>query len=403
MASAPNSLPRPRSFRALAIAALAVSISAVASIAGIEAVLEGQFRNRVEAALHVRPEDGSIRYQIQQRIYAATEASIWTRSLGLHVVPFVLGANGSALYQPGTQPLAPSLSSSDVPYREAAELLPASASVYVELPLTSALAGGLLALHAAALLGVLSRHSRKQQRAEGKRIAEAIASRNETAQRAEKIQSELDQVRARLAEVEPSERAQGEEIRELERERAQLQAKLSSLALREAELRTEAARSSELDRERQALEELLDETVEDLNQRAADVQRLEESLKQATRAAPSPRNKSRAVEQLTRRFGVLYRNLDVDERAIHDLIGLGDDQNQLRAEEVLKKLCDAPDQAGIRRKVGGLPPHLSIFELGFAGKGRIYFTRGENGRYRILAIGAKNTQNADIDYLSRLA
>jgi DNA repair exonuclease SbcCD ATPase subunit len=399
---ATGSIPLPRSFRALALAALAVSISAVASIAAIQALLERQFRGRVEQALRVRPEDGPIRYQIQKRIYESTEATIWARYLGLRVVPFVLGANGSSLYQPGTQPLPQALSSSGAAYREAAELLPASASVFVELPLTSPLAGGLLAVHAGALLGVLSRHSRGQQRAEAKRIAEAVASRNETAQRAEKIQAELDQVRARLSELEPAERAQGEEIRALEQERAQLQSKLAALALREAELRAEAARSSDLDRERQALEELLDEAVEDLNQRNADIQRLEESLKQAARAAPSPRSKSRAAEQLTRRFAVLYRNLDVDDRAIQDLIALGDDQNQLRAEEVLKKLCDAPDQAGIRRKVGGLPPHLSIFELGFAGKGRIYFTRSENGRYRILAIGAKNTQNADLDYLSRL-
>ena len=42
-----------------------------------------------------------------------------------------------------------------------------------------------------------------------------------------------------------------------------------------------------------------------------------------------------------------------------------------RAEEGIKKLDDSPDTASIRRKVGGLPPQLSIFELGFAGKGQI--------------------------------
>ena len=47
-------------------------------------------------------------------------------------------------------------------------------------------------------------------------------------------------------------------------------------------------------------------------------------------------------------------------------------------------------------------PQLSIFEMGFAGKGRIYYTRGERSTFRVLAVGAKNTQNADLEYLSRL-
>ena len=58
--------------------------------------------------------------------------------------------------------------------------------------------------------------------------------------------------------------------------------------------------------------------------------------------------------------------------------------------------------AAVRRKVGGLPPHLSIFELGFAGKGRIYYTRGRTRRTRVLLVGAKNSQKTDLEYLSRL-
>jgi hypothetical protein len=55
----------------------------------------------------------------------------------------------------------------------------------------------------------------------------------------------------------------------------------------------------------------------------------------------------------------------------------------------------------VRRKVGGLPAQLSIFEIGFAGKGRIYYSRGTSRRFRIMAVGAKNTQKADLEYLSR--
>ena len=95
------------------------------------------------------------------------------------------------------------------------------------------------------------------------------------------------------------------------------------------------------------------------------------------------------------------RVLDIESRAISDLVALRDEAMKLRAEESLKRLSDDSDTAGVRRKVGGLPPHLSIFELGFAGKGRIYYSRSESG-YRVLSIGAKNTQQKDLEYLSRL-
>ena len=67
-----------------------------------------------------------------------------------------------------------------------------------------------------------------------------------------------------------------------------------------------------------------------------------------------------------------------------------------------QKLDENPENAGVRRKVGGLPSHLSIFELGFAGKGRIYYSRGSQRPFRILSVGGKAAQKADLEYLSRL-
>jgi len=99
----------------------------------------------------------------------------------------------------------------------------------------------------------------------------------------------------------------------------------------------------------------------------------------------------------------LYKSLVVDDRAISDLVALRDETMRLKAEEAIKRLDDDSDHAAVRRKVGGLPPQLSIFELGFAGKGRIYYSRDTNQRFRILAIGAKNTQKTDLEYLSRLS
>ena len=98
----------------------------------------------------------------------------------------------------------------------------------------------------------------------------------------------------------------------------------------------------------------------------------------------------------------LYKNLEIDDRAINDLIALRNESMQLRAEEGLKRLSDDTDTASVRRKVGGLPPGLPVFELGFAGKGRVYYTHGSQRRHRILCVGAKNSQKADLEYLRRI-
>ena len=66
------------------------------------------------------------------------------------------------------------------------------------------------------------------------------------------------------------------------------------------------------------------------------------------------------------------------------MIGLGDDSLRLKCEESLKRLDADADNVAVRRKVGGLPRHLSIFELSFAGKGRIYYQKGAQRRFRVL-------------------
>jgi hypothetical protein len=99
---------------------------------------------------------------------------------------------------------------------------------------------------------------------------------------------------------------------------------------------------------------------------------------------------------------VLYPRLEIDDRAIDDLVALQDEASKLRAEECIKRLGDDADNVGVRRKVGGLPNHLAIYELGFAGKRRLYYAKVRNGRFRVLVIGAKNTQQSDLDYISRI-
>ena len=230
-----------------------------------------------------------------------------------------------------------------------------------------------------------------------------MATRDRAAERARSIEGELAQVRERMRGLEPAEARGSEEIRELEREREGLRRQLRGLAEREAELLAGAERATELEDERQALEELLDEALDDVGQKEAEIHDLQSRLKSAAKKSGGSKGKSRENERLARRLRTLYKNLEVDDRAIADLAGLGDESLKLRAEESLKRLSDDPESAAVRRKVGGLPPQLAIYELGFAGKGRVYYSRSDAGRYRILLVGGKATQKQDLEYLSRLS
>jgi hypothetical protein len=285
--------------------------------------------------------------------------------------------------------------------REAVTLLPASARVNVTIPHHAPVSIAILIGYAAILLQILYLHRRRSARAESERMALVMAGRDAAAERARQIENELEATRRRLAAIEPSEREQSEEIAALQSERHALQQKLNALTTREEELRGKADQAVELTREVQALEDLLEEAAADLDGKDEEIRELQNSLKRASKARGS-KGRSRGSEQMARRLRTLYKTVEVDDRAVDDLVALRDEGMKLKAEEKIKRLSKEAENVAVRRKVGGLPEHLSIFELGFAGKGRIYYTRGRSGRFRVLAIGAKNSQDADLDYLRKL-
>ena len=397
-APGPTLVNRLASFRVTYLAIVGFVLLSVVSILGAEAGLEAYFQNAIAEALQVDPSAGSIAEEIQNRVADTIQLSPWTQIGGVRVDAIVIGADNTSLYALGRTPLQPAFPD---PFLEAKRILPATADVFVSVPLDALLPSAIIVTYGAVLIWGLFQYQARVARREQQQIDAAVAVRDETARRAERIEAELGQVRERLAQVEPSERALSEEIYGLQRERGELQSKLADLGDREAELRARTALTTELDQERHALEDLLEEAVDDMNQRESEIQTLQARLKRAEKSVPTETAKARATEHLAKRMRTLYKNVSVDEHALHDIVRLRDEAMKLRAEEGIKKLDDNPDTAGIRRKVGGLPPHLSIFELGFAGKGRIYYTRGETQRFRILAIGAKNSQKTDLEYLSR--
>jgi hypothetical protein len=390
-----SALERLASFRFAYIAIVVFVVAYVFTLRGIERGLTLHFAGEVAAVAHVDPSAGPVAAQIEENVRALLARSRWIRLGQVRVQPVVIAADGRTLLFAGTGALPELPGAAD----RGAALLPASADVQVAIPYNSALANGVLITYAGLLVATLALHTRRLAGKEIAALRALTAARDASATRASGIERELGAVRTRLASVEPESEAQAREIASLAEEREALWARLGELEAREGELRRGSARASELEAERLTLEQLLDEASRDLEAKDGELAELRAQVKQAGKLAA---RSAKDFELLGRRFATLYKELEMDERALRDIAELGDESLRLRAEEALRRLHDEPDAAIVRRKVGGLPPHLAIFELGFAGKGRIYYTQGAVRRFRVLLVGAKNSQNADLEYLSRL-
>jgi hypothetical protein len=388
--SQPSPLERIASFRFAYLAIFVFLVSYVFTVEGLQEVLRRHYRTAVSEAVRVDPALGSVARQIQERLGALMKESPWIRYGDVRVRPLVLGADGRTLLYAGGAFVPSSDRTRD------AELLPAIVDVEVAVQHNTLLSNVVLVAYAGLLITVLALYTRRLAGREAERLAELALARDALAARTTSIEGELGAVRSRLDEVEPENEIQAEEIDALQRERGELQQRLAGLEQREAALRSGTARAQKLDEERRALEELLEEATQELSTKDEELAELRSQSRRAGRRA------ARDEEQVARRLRTLYKNLEIDDRAIRNLVDLGDEAKRLRAEEAIKRLSDEPETAMVRRKVGGLPPHLSIFELGFADKGRIYYTGGKARRFRVLAIGAKNSQKTDLEFLSRL-
>jgi hypothetical protein len=396
-----GTLDRLFAFRIIYIAIFVFLLLYVFSVRGAEQLLQSHFEAVVRDSLRITNLSVPVKTQIQTRIDRRVIQSRWVRWGGVQATVIVLAGDGLTwIYVGGRTVQPPPSLDPDEIAREASRLLPAQEEVAVAVPHNALLANAILVFYAAVLLSGLFFYNLAIGRRESKQLQEAMQHRDLTLLRADSIGQELEAVRRRMLEIEPAEREQSEEIHALQQERGRLQTKLAALAKREEEISLKASRSANLDEERQALEDLLAEAVGDLSAKDDEIQDLERTLK---RAGSSASGRSRQAEILARRFDTLYKNLEIDPRALADFLGLQDEKMKLKAEESLKRLADQTENAAIRRKLGGLPPSYSIFELGFAGKGRIYYTKGSQRRFRILAIGAKNSQKTDLEYLRKLS
>ena len=192
-------------------------------------------------------------------------------------------------------------------------------------------------------------------------------------------------------------------LQTLTKERRQLKIEFDCLQeMLTAEKSRAATNENEMIDEIVALEEQLAQNLDRQNARQGQIQELEEKVKQYEKSRhKGGRQKVKTAEALKKRFGTLYKNLSVHERAISGFVELNEEL-KIKAEEVIHQLNEDPSKVTIKRKVFSRKGHQTVLEVIFAYRGRLYFRRAADNRIEVLAIGTKNTQARELEFLSRL-
>jgi len=402
--TARDSVDRIASF-VFVLSALLLFLSALLStVRGFEKFLQPHFEQLVNKSIQIPVSLRSPGVSIHLNLIQDVESSDWIRIWGVKVDVIVKARDRQTWLYVNGQPRRLRYPSRDPKIIKEiyAKLLPATATVTTSVEHDSPLFNLILSVYAAIFLTAFFVHNRIVVNHQIRAIDDACDSRDQAASTARRIDKALASVRAQLREVEPAKRQDRDEIMRLQSEQQELRVRLDQLVTRERELRGQAARAVTLEEDSHVLEEMLEEATGSLAAKETEIRELEKSLKLTNKSIGAARAKPRSRELLAKRMRTLYPRLEIDDRAIDDLVALPDEATRLRAEECIKRLGEDAENMGVRRKVGGLPNHLSVYELGFAGKRRVYYAKVKNGRFRVLVIGAKNTQRIDLDYIRKI-
>jgi len=136
----------------------------------------------------------------------------------------------------------------------------------------------------------------------------------------------------------------------------------------------------------------------ELQENIEELQKKIESFEQGKRSDISKPGKDR--KKVKKKFSALYKNIIVHDRAINGFMALSDDL-QIKGEEIIHQLNHDSQQVLIKRKVFSKKSRVTVLEVLFAYKGRLYF-RNIKGKTEILSIGTKNSQAGDLTFLDNL-
>lgn len=218
-----------------------------------------------------------------------------------------------------------------------------------------------------------------------------------------KISLEEDGWRREMNRLVAIEQSSNVHLSDLQQQRERLMAEFGNLKSALQDERERAERNEDdLISEIDSLEKRLAENLRLQEAQQAEIQAFKEKIalfEKDQRHEGKGRQKTSAAFQ--KRFGALYKNIQVSERAVEGFVDLTEEM-RLRAEEVIHQLNAAPDLVTVKRKVFGKKNRETVLEVVFAYKGRLYFRRGVDRRLEILAIGTKNSQERELEFLASL-
>lgn len=146
------------------------------------------------------------------------------------------------------------------------------------------------------------------------------------------------------------------------------------------------------------LEKKLEKNKASRNKQQEEIDELTERIKRYE----TRRKKESKSDALNKRFKTLYKNLSVADRAVSGFIDLTSDL-QIKCEEIIHQLNENSDLVQIKRKVFGRKGMETILEVIFGYRGRLYFQKTKEKKITVLAVGTKNTQTKDLEFLSGLS
>jgi hypothetical protein len=203
-------------------------------------------------------------------------------------------------------------------------------------------------------------------------------------------------------------------MEELARQEARQRRDLEALSAANADLRLEIARlQQQLDQERHrasrneddllnemvVLERQLDANLAQQRTQEEEIARLRSAMDEATPIVRPPKGGS--LTAVEKRLRALYKELSFTDYAIEGFRDLPAPL-QIKAEEIIHQLNQNPEVVDVKRKVFRGKGKETVFEVVFAYKGRLYFRRNRARRVDVLAVGTKNRQARDLDYLDRV-
>ncbi len=217
-----------------------------------------------------------------------------------------------------------------------------------------------------------------------------------------KLKEEERQLRAEEEKLKKKNEQSRQALKNIEQQRRDLVDSLKAVRAEQSEkLRKANINEDEMIYEIERLEKKLDNNIALQKAKEEEIETLKQQVDKYERRK-GKRGKRRTFDLVEKRFAALYKNVDMNRRALAGFFELNDNQ-QIKAEEIVHQLDQEPDKVIVKRKVfSGKKDKNTSFEVLFAYNGRLYFRNLEGNRVEVLTIGTKNTQDRDMEFIHQL-